>query len=242
MMPQMQRKTSPTAAPKLTAEQVLDGFVKNTGGPAYNKLTSSVAVGTVQLTGQQLGTVEIKSKAPQKFLLRMVLPKLGEVSTGYDGKEGWARDPNLGLRLLQGEELAQLRLQALQSSAPQSWRSYFKKVENLGLSKAGSASFYKLRLWPKDGSAAIIQYHHATTLLLARIDQVQATPQGKISTLTYFNDWRLTDGIKTAFQMRQKSANLELVLTLTQVQNNLPLIDTDFERPAEAPNKPAKVR
>jgi hypothetical protein len=241
----MQRKSSsskPGPRPTLTAEQVLDGFVKNTGGAAYGKLVSSVAVGNVQLTGQKPGTMELRSKAPDKFLLRMVLPQLGEVATGFDGTEGWARDPNLGLRLLRGEEMAQLRLQALQSSAPQNWRSYFKKVEGLGVSTAGTARFYKLRLWPKDGSAPVIQFHDATTLLLARTDQVQATPQGKLNTITYFSDWRLTDGIKTAFQMRQKSPGMELVLTLTQVQNNGPVPDSDFARPAEAPSKPAKAK
>lgn len=244
--PSMQHKAlppSPPQKPKLTAEQVLDGFIKNTGGPAYAKLVSTVATGTVLLTGQkQPGTVELKSKAPHKFLLRMVLPGLGEVAMGYDGKEGWARDPNLGLRLLHGEELAQLRLQALQSIAPQSWRSLFKRVENLGVSKAGMSSFYKLRLYPKDGSAPLLQFHDTTTLLLTRTDQLQATPQGKVNTVTYFSDWRTNDGIRAAFQMRQKTKELELVMTLTQVQNNLPLSDTDFARPAEAPNKPAKVR
>lgn len=237
------RVASPSPKPKLSAEQVLDGFLKNTGGSAYAQLTSSVAVGTVQLTGQkQPGSVEIKSKAPNKFLLRMVLPDLGEVAMGYDGKEGWARDPNLGLRLLKGEELAQLRLQALQSIAPQNWRNLFKRVENLGVSKAGSTSFYKLRLFPKDGSAPILQFHDTTTLLLTRTDQAQATPQGKMNTITYFNDWRTNNGIRTSFQMRQRTRDLELVMTLTQVQNNLPLPDSDFARPAESPNKPAKVK
>jgi hypothetical protein len=241
----MQHKSSPKPSPKpkLTAEQVLDGFIKNTGGAAYSKLTSTVSTGTVLLTGQkQPGTVELKSKAPNKFLLRMVLPGIGEVAMGYDGTEGWARDPNLGLRLVRGEELAQLRLQALQSIAPQSWRSLYKRAVSIGVSKAGTSSFYKIQLFPKDGSAPITQFHDTSTLLLARMDQVQATPQGKMSTLTYFSDWRISDGIRAAFQMRQKTKDLELVMNLTQVQNNLPLSDTDFSRPAEAPNKPAKVR
>ena len=115
-------------------------------------------------------------------------------------------------------------------------------MESLGLVKVGTTSFYKLRLWLHDGTSPIVQYHDTTTLLLTRMDQVQVTPQGKLNTLTYFSDWRLTDGIKTAFQMRQKSATIELVLTLARIQNNLPLLESDFTRPAEAPNKPAKVR
>jgi hypothetical protein len=230
--------------PKLTAEQVLDGFLKNTGGAAaYAKITSAVASGTVAFVGQATrGTVEIKSKAPNKFLMRLLLPTQGEVSLGFDGKEGWSRDPNLGLRILRGAELAQLKLQALQTNAPQNWRSYFKKVENLGVAKVGAASFYKLRLWPKDGSAPMIQFHDTTTLLLIRTDQVQESPQGKLSTTTYTSDWRLTEGVKTPFQMRQKTKELELVFTFTQLRNNVPLLDTDFVRPAEVPNKPAKVR
>lgn len=219
------------------------GFIKNTGGTAYTRLRSTQATGTVLLTGQrEPGTVELKSKAPNKFLLRMVLPGLGEVAMGYDGKEGWARDPNLGLRLLRGEELAQLRLQALQSIAPQDWKTHFKRVELLGVSAVGANRFYKLRLTPRDGSAPQVQFHDTQTLLLTRTDQLQATPQGKVQTVTYFNDWRSNDGIRMAFQMRQKTRELELVLTLTEVKNNLPLPDSDFARPAETPNKPAKVR
>jgi hypothetical protein len=235
--------SKPTPRPRLIAEQVLDGFIKNTGGAAYEKLTSFVALGSVQLTGQpQPGTVELKSKAPDRFLLRMLFPGQGEVATGYNGKEGWARDPNQGLRLLRGEELAQLRLQALQSIAAHRWRSYFKRVESLGVVQAGTLRLYRLRLFPKDGSAPVIQYHDTTTLLLVRTDQTQATPQGKLSTITYFNDWRTVQGITSAFLMRQKTKDLELTLTLTSIQNNLPLPETDFARPAEVPNKPAKVK
>ncbi len=238
------RPPKPSPLPKLTAEQVLDGFVKNTGGAAaYARVTSASAQGTVQFVGQSaVGAVEIRSRVPDRFLMRLIFPERGEVALAYNGKEGWARDPNLGLRLLRGEELAQLRLQALQTNAPQSWRNYFKKVESLGLVQAGATRFYKLRLWPKDGGAPLMQLHDVSTLLLMRTDQVQESPQGKLNTVTYTSDWRLVEGIKTPFQIRQKTPDVELLLKLNKVQNNLPLPETDFARPAEAPSKPAKVK
>ena len=234
----------PTPHPPLTAEQVLDGFVKNTGGATtYAHVTSAVATGNVQFKGQKsVGAVEIKSRVPDRFLMRLLFPEQGEVSLAYNGMEGWTRDPNLGLRILHGAELAQLRLQALQTNAPQSWRSYFKKVESQGQVKVGTTTYYKLRLWPKDGSAPVLQFHDATTLLLVRTDQVQESPQGKRNTITYTSDWRLIEGIKTPFQIRQKTPDVELLLTLTKVQNNLPVPESDFARPAEVPSKPAKVK
>ncbi len=233
------QKPKSTAIPKRTAEQVLDGFLKNTGGPAYNKITTSLSQGTVSTPSGVAGRIEIKVKAPDKFMMR-ILTAEGDTAIGYDGKEGWTREPNKGLRLLQGGELAQLRLQALQSNAPQNWRSYYKTVELIGLSRAGALVCYKLRLVPKNGSMPITQYHDVQTLLLIRSDQVLESPEGKQPTETYASDYRLVDGVKTAFKMRQRIPGTEMLIQLTKVQNNLPLSDSEFDRPQEEPNKPAK--
>lgn len=231
----------PVLAPKRTVEQILDGFIKKTGGPAYGRITSSLSRGTLSATGGTKGTFEIKLKTPDKFLMRLIVDR-GEIAIGYDGKEGWMRDPDSGLRLLQGAELAQLRLQALQTNSPQSWRSYFGKVELLGLSRIEGAVCYKVRLFPKNGGEPLVQYYETSTLLLLRSDQAQETPQGKQPTQTYPSDYRAVDGVKTAFKMRQVVPGTEMTFQLTSVQNNIPLVASDFARPKEEPNKPAKIR
>jgi len=236
----MQTPKSPPP-PKRTVEQVLDGFIKKTGGPAYAKITSSVSRGTMSTNGGVQGTVEIRLKAPDKFLLRLVVAR-GEIAVGYDGKVGWMRDPDTGLRLLAGGELAQLRLQALQTNAPQSWRTYTAKAELLGLSRVGGAICHKVRLLPKNGGAPLVQYYEVNTLLLLRADQVQESPQGKQPTETYPSDYRVVDGVKTAFKMRQVVPGAEMTFQLNTVQNNVPVAASDFAPPKEEPSKPAKVR
>lgn len=231
-------KTAPL--PKRTAEQVLDGFLKNTGGPAYTRISSSLSKGTISTPSGVSGQIEIKVKVPSRFLMR-ITTEAGETAIGYDGKEGWTRDPNTGLRLLEGGELAQLQLQALQTNAPQSWRSHFKSVELLGMTRSGAIVCYKIRLFPRNGSAPIIQYHDAQTLLLIRSDQVLESPQGKQATVTFAGDYRLVDGVKTAFKMRQRIPETEMLIQLTTVQNNIPLADSEFMRPAEEPTKPHKT-
>lgn len=234
------QKPKTATPPKRTAEQVLDGFLKNTGGPAYARIRSSLSQGTISNPSGVIGRIEIKVKVPDKFLMRILTPT-GETAIGYDGKEGWTRDPNKELRLLKGAELAQLQLQALQTNAPQNWRSYFKTVELLGLTRAGSVVCYKLRLVPKNGSSPILQYHDAQSLLLIRSDQVLESPQGKQPAVTYAADFRLVDGVKTAFKMRQRIPDTEILIQLTTVKNNVPISDSEFARPAEEPGKPAKT-
>jgi zinc protease len=228
--------------PKLTAEQVLDkSTVASGGAAAIARLKTTTTKGTVSLPAMNInGTMEINSKAPNKFYLRMNLSGIGEQQNGFDGTTAWSKDPISGLRTLTGAEAMQAKAQA-EAQAQLSWKLLYSKMEMLGGRKVGNTPCYALKLTQRTGGSVATQYYDAKTFLLLRADAVTESPQGKIPGETYTSDYRVVDGVKMPFKIRQVIAGQqEILITLTEVKNNLPLDDKLFVKPAEEPTKPAK--
>lgn len=228
--PVLAQKKAPVAK-KPSADQILDRFAQVSGGAAWEKLNSFTAKGTINLPAQSIkGTVEISAKAPNKMRMVQTIQGVGETTGGYDGTEGWSKDPFSGLRTLAGVELAQLQTQATLSLRPSQWRKVYTKTELLGTTKVGGAPAYKVRLTPKAGNPET-QYFDVKTGLQVRSDQVSESPQGKIPVEIYMSDYRTVGGVKIAFKTRQVASVAEAVILLTDVKANVELDDASFAKP-----------
>lgn len=221
-----------------TAEAVLDKYVEATGGKAaYTKITSTSTKATMKLTAQGLsGTVEASAKAPNKIYVSQTFTAIGKMEQGYDGTTGWSKDPFSGLRTLEGAELTQFKTQAVFNS-PLRWRDEYAKTEMLGIRPVNNKPAYALRLTSKTGKTDV-QYYDTKSGLQVKSESVQESPQGKLPVETYYDDYRTVDGIKVPFKVRALVAGNELISTVTEYKNNVPLDDTLFAKPAAAPVAP----
>jgi hypothetical protein len=227
-------KAAKTAVPAMSAAMVLDKYVEVTGGKAaYNKIKSTTTKGVVRLTAQNLtGKFYIFAKAPNKMHSLQEFANIGKSEQGYDGKVAWGRDPFNGLRTLEGQELAQIKTFATFNIFAR-WREVYRKVEMIGIRKVGARSTYAIRLTPATGKPTV-QYHDTKTFLVLRSDTVQDSPQGSIPVESYFEDYRVVDGIRTPFKVRSRLAAAELLTTITEVKNNVPIDDARFSKPDAA--------
>ena len=92
-----------------TVEQIISRYVQAIGGAASNqKLTSRVVKGTFAINDTQdlSGAFEAYGKAPNKSLALLNFPDTGVVREGYNGEIGWSQEPQEGVRVMTGEELA----------------------------------------------------------------------------------------------------------------------------------------
>lgn len=233
--PAPEQKQSDAAAekkPEITAEQVLEKYIEATGGrAAYEKLTSSVSKGTMEIVGQNIrGTMEAYAKAPTKFLLVQNIDGVGQFLQGYDGQVGWGQDPFLGLRNLEGAELANFKREAT-FHADLKWRELYEKAELIGTQKVGDRNTYVIRLTPTVGKP-VTRYFDAETFLLVRSDVVSETPYGTLNMESYPSDYRVVDGVKIPFQLVMKAPSGEMVMKLTEVKYNVEIDDAKFVKPA----------
>ena len=99
-----------TQAQKLpTAREIVDRFVKASGGEAAFKAMKSMHVkGTFSIVGQSLtGTLEMLAARPNKALMRVSIAPIGTIEEGFDGKVGWSIDPIQGPSLMTDRQLSE---------------------------------------------------------------------------------------------------------------------------------------
>src|SRR5882762_240539 len=142
------------AASLPTADQILDKYVQAIGGKAaIEKQTSRVSKGSFEIPAVGAsGTAEIYEKAPNKNAAIITIPGFGVVQEGYDGKTGWAQDPQSGLREKAGAELATAKLDG-EFHKPIKLKQLYPKLVVKGKDKVGDKDVYVVEATPVEGSA-----------------------------------------------------------------------------------------
>lgn len=227
-------KQTAKPAPAPTAAQIIERFVRVTGGrDNYLKLTTRVMKGTVTLVGagQELsGTIEAYQKAPNYMLIVTEISGVGTGKEGYDGKVAWAHDPQDGLKELSGAE----RAEAVRDSDFYEELNLQKRYASLkvnGTVRLGEQEAYLVEGSFTDGQIEKLYFDVATGLLV-RKDTVSETPDGRQPMEINLENHALVDGIRLPFTRRTVLGSVTLLVRLSQIQHNVPLADSLFAKPS----------
>lgn len=221
--------TAQQAKPQ-NAQQVLDRMAQTMGMAQATKFRTIQVIGAMEYPAQGIrGRYEAFYKKPNKFLLRMSIPNVADIQQGYDGKVGWEKNTMTGLRQLQGAELEQIR-QSATMGAGNDVRKMLRNPRLQGQEKVGNRDAFVIIAQFTTGSPVKI-FVDAQRYLLLRMDMEVATPQGKLNTSMFFEDYRKVDGVMYAFTTRQSTANLQAVIRIERVRHNAPINDSVFQMP-----------
>ena len=220
----------PKAAKKIklpTAKKLFEQHIKATGGKkAAEKIKNRQTTGTVEMPAMGLkGTFETLSKAPNKTLVTMNLSGFGEITEAFDGSEAWSKNPLQGLRVKTGKELEDVKESA----------DFYYDL-NLGKTYPKAAV---IELKNIDGAEAyVVKADDDTTFyfdkqsgLMTRVDRVVTSPEGKINSVTKFEDFRVVDGVNQTFRVRQSALGAEFVFNVSEVKQNVEIADERFSKP-----------
>jgi hypothetical protein len=212
------------------AQQVLDRMAQAIG------LANAAKIRTVQMTGTisypmqgMQGRYEALYKAPNKTLFKATIQGIGEIQQGFDGKVGWEKNPMTGLRELQGAELAQVRWSA-ESGASNDLRKTLRNPKLVGQEKVGNRNAFVITAQTTVGMPIKV-YIDTQRYLTLRMDMEIATPQGKLNTATFLEDYRRVDGVMYPFTIRQSTAGIEAVMKVERVRHNIAIDDAVFRKP-----------
>lgn len=222
--------SKPAALP--SADQILDKYVEAIGGKAaIEKQTSRVSKGTFEIAAfGASGTAEIYEKAPNKTASVINVSGFGVVQQGFDGKTGWAIDPQNGSRDKSGAELAAAKLDA-EFLKPLKIKQLYPKIVVKGKDKVGDKEAYVVEATPAESSVETWYFDTQTGLML-RQDADREGPQGKQKIQVYLDDYRAVDGVKVPFKLRQVSEAFTIDIKIDEVKNNVPIDDAKFNKPA----------
>ncbi len=220
---------APAAPGMRTPDAILADAVAATGGVAgwAAHKTAHIKL-TISLQGMGMGgPAEHFQTNANRSLTLTTLPGVGAIREGSNGKVLWAQDPINGLRLLEGAEAEQARIEAAWNTDLQA-HELFPKIETAIDSPAGLEC---LTMTPKVGPP-IRSCYDAQTHLQASQEGMRATAQGDVPFHSAVKDWRPVGGVKIPFDSVTQAGPITVVTTVNEIVFDEPMDDKMFEPPA----------
>ena len=220
------------AAPRPTAEQVLDGFVEATGGKAaYAKLKSSQMTGTIEIMGRGVkGGVSIY-KMPGKTYMMLDLEGVGLIESGVSNGISWERSQLTGARIKSGDEAAaSIRESDMDTRA--SWRKHYTSAVLDGEETINGQPAWKLTLTPKQGKPETWFFNRENGLLV-KVALTVKSPMGEVTAESSMENYKEAGGIMVPRRMTQKVLNVEMKTEFDAVNFNVDVPSRYFDLPAD---------
>ncbi|MES1172133.1 MAG: hypothetical protein ABUL77_02760 [Bacteroidota bacterium] len=235
------RATLPAARP---VDAILADVVNALGGAAALARHRSIHT-KMEITFKGLGitgTAEHYAATGDKALTLTTIPDIASTREGGDGTRYWSEDPINGLRVLEGAEAEQARIEATWN-AELRVRELFPRIESkheVTEDGANGARVECLILTPKTGTA-LTECFDAKTHLMVSQRGVRSGPQGDMPFTARLSDWRLVGDVKMAHATEMQVGPLAFTGRVLSVEVDVPIDDTMFAVPKTSPKTAQKT-
>jgi len=233
-----QEKTEAAAPALPTADEILNKYVQAVGGvAALEKINSRVQKGTISFGPQQM-PVEVLTKAPNKRISVVHTPN-GDNITAFDGHAGWVGNP--GPRPPRDMSAPENEAFGFDSTfyLPTELKKMFAQFRvRPAADKIGGHEVLQV-IGLNAGKPPMRLFFDKESGLLVRSVRYADTPLGRNPTQVDYADYRAQDGVKVPFQWTVARPSGRFTIQVSDLQQNVPVEDKKFEKPAAAP-APAK--
>ena len=204
-----------TQAATPTAKDVIARHVAAIGGEKAFKAVKSVrARGTFSMVAQGVsGEFEMSAARPNKMLIKVNVPGIGQIESGYDGKVGWTMDPVSGPTVLKGRQLSESADDAY-FDATLFGPDHVKEMAVVGTETFDGRKATKVRIVTLSGTEQM-EYFDAGTGLQIGSESSRETPMGITPSTSVLRDYRKVGGLMMAHVMVQRTMGIEQTLTIT---------------------------
>lgn len=222
-----------------TIDAILADNVAALGGRKAMSRPKSIRIKSeVTVKGMGLsGTEDRHATSAGKLLSVMTVPGIGSFRQGSTGKVRWSEDPINGLRLLEGAEAEQARLESTWN-AELHIKQLYKQVKLAPVPADAEAQKDRpeqrlecLELVPRLGSSQVACFDTTTHL---RVFQkgTHATPQGEVPFVARFSDFRdVGFGLKAPFRQEAVAGPMTIQAQVQSVELDVKVPNSLFELP-----------
>jgi outer membrane lipoprotein-sorting protein len=214
------------------ARQIVDAYVNAIGGTeAIARAQGRHMLGEMSMPAAGMTmTMEIWQARPNKMLMVMEIPGLGEMKSGYDGTTAWSVNPMQGPRILEGAELEQtLRQSDFDSNLR--FDHLFPTMETVERTEMAGRPCYRVRMVAANGDESFGCFDTETKLLLGMTARTESE-MGVIESTTMFHDYRDFGGVKMPARTTISAMGQEIVMSIKEL-HTVPVPDSRFALPAE---------
>lgn len=187
------------------------------GRAAMDGYRSIHLIGTFSLPAMGIESpLEILKLRPNIYLFRATLGQMGEMLSGYDGKNAWAVQPGQGPIVMTGEQAAILAEQADFYASFKDFSRY-ASVETVDETEFEGKRAYRVRITRKSGEVLTEYYEVASGLSLGGVATAD-TPMGKIESTTVFAEYTQFGNLRLASRIIQRNPQFEVTLIVKEVK------------------------
>jgi zinc protease len=211
-----------TQAQKLpTAREIVDRFIKASGGEAALQAIKSIRVkGTFSIAGQSLtGDLDMMSARPNKLLMRVSIPAIGTVEEGFDGKIGWSIDPLQGPSLVIDRQLSE-RADEAWFDAELHKDDYIKEMTVVGRELLDKRDVYRLKVVTLRGNEQFELYDVENGLQVA-VEASRDTPLGIVPSVVLMKEYQKFGAVLMPTRVVQRVLGQEHIFAFTSYEFDL---------------------
>jgi photosynthetic reaction center cytochrome c subunit len=220
----------PNTAGLPTADLILQKYLQAVGGAtAIARISTRAQKGALTVGAQQF-PVEVFTAAPDKRVSIVQFPN-GESVTGFDGHVGWLSAPRRPVHEMSASEADAARIDA-DLHFPADLNRFFEKLSVQPSEKIGGRETYVVQ-GSRNGLPPVQLYFDEESGLLVRMVRYVETPLGLDPTQVDYADYREANGVKTPFRWTIARPNGRFTIQIRQMQENVPLENDKFQKPAE---------
>jgi hypothetical protein len=214
------------------ARQIVDAYMEAIGGmDAISQAQHRHFRGEMSIPAAGMTmTMEVWQARPNKSLMVMEIPGMGQMRSGYDGETAWSINPMQGPRILEGAEMQQTLRQA-DFDANLRFDHLFPTMETVERAEVAGRPCYRVRMVAGNGDESFACFDVESKLLLGMTSRNESE-MGQIETSVEFQDYRDFGGIKMPARSVMNAMGQQMVMTISALDTT-PAPASTFELPAE---------
>ena len=214
------------------AKQIVDAYMQAIGGAdaiaraQHRHFRGEMSMAAAGMTM----TMEMWQARPNKMLMVMEIPGMGQMRSGYDGETAWSINPMQGPRIVEGAELEQTLRQA-DFDANLRFDHLFPTMETVGRAEVAGRPCWRVRMVADNEDESFACFDTESKLLLGMTSRNESE-MGLVETNVEFQDYRDFGGIKMPARTVMSVMGQEMVMTISALDTT-PAPASTFELPAE---------
>jgi outer membrane lipoprotein-sorting protein len=213
------------------------------------KIKSRIIKANISMPAQQMKMeMTTINKFPDKIKVITSIPQIMEIIKVCNGKQAWEYSQATGMREITGKELGALKLQLLIDNPSSKMREVFSKITVPDeMVKVDDFECYKMICKPNDlDLEPMIFYIDNKKYLMRKMEMIADTQMGQIPIISTFNKYKDFGDMVMATEAIVLQMGMKMVVTLTDVKNNVDIPDGEFKKPTVgkklAPKKKSAVK
>lgn len=206
-----------------TPAAILQAYVTSIGGEAAIRRHQTRVIKGALVTPAGRAPLEIRMKAPDKFVVRMEPPS-GVSENGFDGKVTWSKNGGT-VRERSGPDTGFVRRENM-LHRPIEWRRLYPTMAVLRSQPLGNARAWVLTATTVDGQKELQYFDVESGRLLGLDIEIEGT-----ALQVRYEDYRRVDDVWLPFVIRRARPDFAWSEEYTEILHDTPLAETIFAKP-----------